>query len=370
MRIGIDARLWGEEENRGLGRYVKELILNLEKTANQDSFFIFLTKNNFDDYQPSAPNFQKRLWDVRWYTLKEQTSFQPLLRANLDLVHFPHWNVPYFFNQPFVVTIHDLILLESNRQRQATTLGHTRYALKFAGFKFILKNTLAKASKIIAISEGTKQIIQQFYPFTAPKIQTIYEGVTSLPANRAITMTDHNITKPYFLYVGSAYPHKNLEFLIKAFTEFNQKQNNAYQLVLVGREDFFYQRLKQTMNPILSSIIFWGQATDIELGALYQDATAFVTASLQEGFALPALEAMAAGLPVLASNIPCFREILGPAALYFNPKNTNNFTAQLNNLLANHDLRNQLIMAAQHQIQKFSWLKCAQETLAVYKNVL
>lgn len=369
MRIGIDARLWGEEKNRGLGRYVKELILNLERIAKEDSFFIFLTKENFDDYKPSASNFQKRLWNTRWYTLKEQINFQPLLKEKLDLVHFPHWNVPYFFNQPFVVTIHDLILLESNRQRQATTLGRIHYALKFAGFKLILNHTLKKAKKIIAISRSTKDSIVKYYPWTAKKIQVIYEGVTPLLTNHAITPTNHGITKPYLLYVGSAYPHKNLEFLIKAFSEFNQKQNNAYQLVLVGREDFFYQRLKRTIDSH-PSIIFYGQATDAELSALYQNATAFVTASLQEGFALPALEAMAASLPVLASDIPCFREILGSAALYFNHKNSNDFITKLNHLLSNPSLRNQLAVNAQNQIQQFSWQKCAQETLAVYKSVV
>ncbi|MDP3245299.1 MAG: glycosyltransferase family 1 protein [bacterium] len=377
MRIGIDARLYGEEENRGLGRYVKELVLNLEKIARDDEFFVFLTKKNFNAYQPSAPNFKKILWDVHWYTLKEQIPlFSPFakggLRRILDLVHFPHWNVPYFYNRPFIVTIHDLILFESNRSRQATTLGQTRYALKFAGFKMILNHALKKAAKIIAISQTTKNELTRRFAFTSNKTQVVYQGMSKLtappPHPNPLPRGERGISKPYLLYVGSAYPHKNLEFLIQAFNEFNANEGEKYQLALVGHEDFFYQRLKEkTKSP---QIIFWGKANDEELGALYQNAAFFISASLTEGFGLPPLEAFSLGTPAILSDIECFQEIMPGAAIFFDPRDKESLKKTLKNALNNPEIKTELLKSGRILQDRYSWPNCAKQTLALYHNAI
>lgn len=367
MKIGIDARLWGEKENRGLGRYVKELVLNLEKIAGDDEFFIFLTKKNFDAYQPSASNFQKRLWDVRWYSLREQISFQPLLKEKLDLVHFPHWNVPYFFNRPFIVTVHDLILLESKRLRQATTLGKTRYALKFAGFKLVLKHALKRAKKIIAISETTKRDIFHRFPSVACKIEVIYQGAPEIKPGSKEILTKFGVRPPYLLYVGSAYPHKNLEFLIKIFDIVNSEAKNKYQLALVGQEDFFYKRLKN--NTESKQIVFTGHLTDSELGAFYQNAEFFINPSLIEGFGLPPLEAVILGTPAIVSDIPVFHEILGKTATYFNPRSQNDLNDQLQKILKDDRIiRVNLLEHRQRIIEKYNWQKTARAILDLYKT--
>ena len=113
MRIGIDARFFGSI-GKGLGRYTQKLIENLEKIDNTNQYFVFLKEENFDEYQPKNPNFQKVLANFRWYTFSEQVKFPKLLRKyNLDLVHFPHFNVPILTPAKFVVTIHEA---EARRQ--------------------------------------------------------------------------------------------------------------------------------------------------------------------------------------------------------------------------------------------------------------
>ena len=100
MRIGIDARMLGE---RGIGRYIEQLILNLEKIDNENQYFVFLTKENFDKYNPTGFNFNKILADFKWYSFSEQISFPKLLKKyKLDLVHFTHFNVPISYNKPFI----------------------------------------------------------------------------------------------------------------------------------------------------------------------------------------------------------------------------------------------------------------------------
>lgn len=160
--------------------------------------------------------------------------------------------------------------------------------------------------------------------------------------------------KPYFLYVGNAYPHKNLEILIRA---------TPIPLVLVGKEDFFYKRLPHT-----ECTVFFGKASEEELQNLYTNATALVFPSLMEGFGLPGLEAMAVGTPVVCSDIPVFHEIYGDAALYFDPKNSEDISNKLQTIISDKKLAKLLVEKGKLQVKKYSWKEMARKTLEAYKN--
>ncbi|MCK4968549.1 MAG: glycosyltransferase family 4 protein, partial [Candidatus Aenigmarchaeota archaeon] len=180
------------------------------------------------------------------------------------------------------------------------------------------------------------------------------------------------INKPYFLYVGNAYPHKNLTKLLTAFKLFSQRQK--YQLVLVGKNDFFYQRLKTLAKQrnLLSqrSIIFTGFVPDDELAILYQQCQAYIFPSLYEGFGLPPLEAMAQQAPVIAARAGSLPEILGPAALYFDPQQESNIVQVMEQLVDDDSLKQQLIINGNQQIKKYSWTCCAQQTLSIYQQTI
>src|SRR3990172_6348218 len=129
MRIGIDARFFGSV-GKGLGRYTRKLIESIEKLDHVNSYFIFLRKENWPEYQPQKNNFTKVLADIPWYSLREQIQMPKILKKyGLDLVHFPHFNVPTFYGGKFVVTIHDLILF-SYPTKRATTLSPLTYFFK------------------------------------------------------------------------------------------------------------------------------------------------------------------------------------------------------------------------------------------------
>jgi len=181
--------------------------------------------------------------------------------------------------------------------------------------------------------------------------------------------------KPYLLYVGNAYPHKNLERLILAFKKLI-KEGLDYQLVLVGGEDYFYKKLKKHLNhfnqaersTINQKIIFPGFVSDKELGELYKSASLYIFPSLSEGFGLPPLEAMARGVPVVSSNATCLPEILGDAVIYFDPLDINDMAKQIKKALLGENLRKKLIKKGLEQIKKYSWKKMARETLAFYSK--
>ena len=248
MRIGIDARFCGPV-GKGLGRYTQKLVTHLEKIDQQNQYVVFLRRENWDVYQPTNQNFRKVLADYQWYSWPEQVQMPKLLRKqNLDLVHFPHFNVPLGYRGKFVSTIHDLILIQFPTKR-ATTLGPLLYKLKYFGYRRVINHAVKKSQSVITVSRYTKKQLVDFFGIKPDKIHVTYEassGVESgqLKMPESDFLLDYGITKPFLLYVGNAYPHKNLEGLLQAFRKFAD-QNNQYQLVLVGKDDYFYGRLRQ-----------------------------------------------------------------------------------------------------------------------------
>lgn len=373
MNIGIDARFFGSI-GKGLGRYTQKLVEYLEETDSKNQYFIFLRKENFDDYKPHNKNFQKVLADYAWYSFSEQFLFPKLLlKHKLDLMHFPHFNVPIFYRQKFVLTIHDLILIHFPTIR-GTTLSPLKYWVKYLAYKFVIKSAIKRARKIFAVSNFTKKDIVSTYPWAENKICVTYEACENSckisPKAPNFILEKYGIIKPYLLYVGNAYPHKNLETLIEAFEQVLGVIPDI-QLILVGKDDFFYARLRKFVKEKnVQNIHFPGFVTDRDLDFLYRFAAAYVFPSLYEGFGLPPLEAMAKGAPVVSSNHECMKEVLGDAALYVDAKNAKNLTKGLLEVLNSSDLRQNLIQKGYEQIKKYSWEKMTRETLEAYLDVI
>jgi len=381
-RIGIDARFYGPI-GKGLGRYTQELVDNIIKIDNENQYVVFLTKENFDKFKTENPNVKKVLADIRWYTLAEQILFPMILmKEKLDIVHFPHFNAPIFYPKKFIVTIHDLIVHKFPDER-ATTLNPFIYKIKLLFYKAVIWSAVKRAKKIIAVSNFTKQDIINEFKIDPDKITVIYEGVSTLSKKESkdeMNLDDnkillgYNINNPYLLYTGNAYPHKNLEKLIKVFFAIIKKYRNL-SLVLVGKEDYFYKNIKdfargQNLYNKLDKndfVKFLGYVPDSHLRILYKNAVVYIFPSYYEGFGLPALEAMVNDCPVLSSNKSSLPEVLGQAAVYFNPESEEEMQTQIESIINNGSMRQELISQGRAQIKKYSWEKCAAETLNIYK---
>lgn len=372
MRIGIDARFYGPI-GKGLGRYTQKLIENLEKIDRENQYFIFLKKENFDDYESKNENFQKVLADFRWYTFEEQIKMPFLLRKyKLDLVHFPHFNVPILYFGKFFVTIHDLILLRFPTIR-SSTLSPLKYRLKFLAYRMTISSAIYRAKKIIAVSNFTKEDILEKYPkIKKEKISVTYEACDDFcffnPKKYEELSLAYGIIKPYILYVGNVYPHKNPERLVYAMKDLKSKIPEL-NLVFVGGEDYFYRRLKELVKKEeLTNVIFSGFIPDYDLDAVFRNAFAYIRPSLHEGFELPGLEAMARGVPVIVSDYGCSREILGDSAHYFNGKSVSDIVRAIETVLKDKEVREELIERGYERVKKYSWKKMAKITLELYKN--
>ena len=171
------------------------------------------------------------------------------------------------------------------------------------------------------------------------------------------------------MYVGNAYPHKNLEKLIKAFSGMKAEEEKL-SLVLVGKADYFYDNLKKIVTEKkVRNVIFAGFVPDHDLDTVYKNARLYVFPSLYEGFGIPPLEAMAKGVPVAVSDIPCMREILGESVEYFDATDENVIKKTIQEVLQNEDLCQKLVRKGYEQIAKYSWEKMARETMEIYKKL-
>lgn len=375
MHIVVDARFVGPQQT-GLGRYTEELLKSLEKIDRQDRYTVLLRREALDYYRPRAKNFTTAEADFQWYTFGEQIGMLKVLRRlRPDLVHFCHFNVPLTYRRPFVVTIHDLIKDEFKGQ-ESTTRSRFVYTLKHRAYSWVSRHAILRSRYILTPSGASRQKILQRYRVPGDKVIVTHEAADERFARyRTLQVTDaerasltkkYHLKFPFLLYVGNAYPYKNLDRLLSALKLLPTPIN----LVNPCARSVFYDRLAAVAKQkgLADRVILPGFVPDEDLAKLYRLAVAYVFPSLSEGFGLPLLEAQMAGLPVVASNAPPLPEIGGDGALYFNPHDVNEMARQVERISKDEALRRQLIERGNANTKRFSWDRTAQQTLAVYQR--
>lgn len=359
-KIGIDARLYFQT---GVGTYIRNLLYYLQKIVPKNIFFyIYVMKNDFSKINFENKQFIKKEVSYPWHSVSEQMGFwQRLIRDNLDLMHFTYFSYPVLYKRPFVATVHDVTPLLF-RTGKASTKNPLLYQIKHFFFRHVLKNQIRNSSALITPSATVKkQLVNIYGEKYQSKIFPIYEGVDKelkkTKENRAL---EKQFAKPFFIYVGNFYPHKNVERLIKAFAHLKTET----ELILIGPNNFFAKHLLlYCFKSIKSKIKFYFNPTLADLVFFYHHAKALINPSLSEGFGLPLLEAAYFGCPIIASKIPVFQEILNGEYLTFNPYNVMDITAKLN-----FSLKNRLFSSSKNIIKKFSFAKMAKKTLKIYRQ--
>jgi len=364
------------------------LIRELEKLDTRNKYFILLREEDYLNLNFSNPRFKKVRAEAHWYGLKEQIVLPLVLKKiKPDLVHFLHFNIPFFYNKPFIVTIHDLTLLSFPTSR-ATTLNKLIYILKEGGYKMVISRALKKSKAVISVSKNTALDIRRHFPkINKDKIKVIYEGVgdskkediekyEKVPANlRRKRLKEVGIKFPYILHLGGAYPHKNLEKLIRSFKKtaeiYKKRRGKDIYLVLAGGDDYFFTRLKETAKKYhASKVIFPGfikPGRDLEY--LYQESLFCIFPSLCEGFGLPPLEALQRNKLVLASKNTCFPEILKKSAIFFNGKKEKDIAKTILNTLKNiKELEKEYIAKAPKTLKLYNWKKMAGGIIEIYEK--
>ena len=325
MRIGIDCRLWNES---GVGRYIRNLVHTLDLLDKKNEYVLFFLSKDLENAKVPV-RFKKVSVDVPWHTLREQIVMPGIfMKENLDVLHVPYINVPLFYPRKLVITIHDLIPLKFPNPK-ASKLPLPLYLIKLFFYYIILFIGIRKSFKILTVSKTAKEDILKTFKIRSNKVAVTY--------NFNLNLKIHSISKDkenYLLYVGNAFPHKNLHRLIRAYEIFVSRLAGrgakTPKLILVGKMDYFYEKLRDIIPlEMKAKIVFMGFCEEEKLEKLYRNSLAVIQPSLYEGFGYQLLEASFLGTMVVCSNIPVFKELASDTVLYFDPKDEEDMASKL-----------------------------------------
>lgn len=353
MKVAVDARMINMS---GIGTYIKNLIKN-------NCYDIALGRKEEIENVDKKVNTIK--FDSPIYGIKEQLKFpyKKLKKEKIDILHVPHYNVPIFYRGKMIVTIHDLTHLI------LPEFLPNKFAYIYA--KFMLWIAIKKATKIITVSQNTKNDILKMFKVNEEKIEVIYNGVGEefVKKNKddiQYLYKRFNIPrqKKIIMYVGNLKPHKNLERLLEAYSRIEERENTC--LLLVGKAFERYNILedKEKKLKIEKQVIHTGIVTQNELVDLYNLVDLFVFPSLYEGFGLPVIEALSCGTKVICSNNSSIPEVGGKYVSYFNPYDINDLKNKINEQLKNNKKTD-----CKEWIEKFDWKVNASKTKEILKKI-
>lgn len=369
MKIAIDARGINWYRGTGIGTYTDKVLKYLLKTDNRNYYHIYWSGESFGEFKQE--NSKIVMASKKHHRFFEQYYFpQNIREEKVDIYHVPQngIGISEFIDCKKIATIHDLI-----PYIMPETVGKG-YLLKFLRD---VPKVIELCDSLITVSEWSKRDILKFFPIDKDKIY-----VTPLAADdkykpldkekcRDFLEKQYNINKPFILYIGGFSPRKNVKLLITAFSKIYKELSKEYNLVIVGATRDQGQYLSEFSNnlELAAKIIFTGFAPEEHLPILYNGCDVFVYPSLYEGFGLPPLEAMNCGAPVITSNTTSIPEVVGNAGILINPYDENELMEALKELLNNDKLKEDYGKKGLERAVNFSWLKTAEKTLEIYKNL-
>jgi len=366
MIIGVDGNEANVEHKVGVSVYTINLLTYFRSQASKDvRFIIYLRKHPQSDLPSSNEYFT---YTVVWGPFLWSQVFLPvylwiykLLGGKLHVFFSPAHYIPRCCPFPTVVSVHDLSYLYFPNEFLKKDLYQLKNWTEYA---------LSKSVQIIAVSKTTKKDIMHEYTIPDNKIEVVYNGYENEIHPLPIPSPHTPHPTPYFLFIGTIQPRKNLEFLIAAFSFF-KKTHPKFKLILAGKKGWLYDNIfsQVTHLGMQDSIIFLGYITEEEKDNLYKNASAFILPSLYEGFGIPLLEAMAHNCPVLSSFNSSLPEVGGEACLYFDPKSRDDLVEKMNIITSDGALVRKLIAAGKKRIEIFSWEESGKNTLRILQSI-
>ncbi|MCK5084589.1 MAG: glycosyltransferase family 4 protein [Candidatus Pacebacteria bacterium] len=380
MIIGIDIRMLAQGTRSGIEEYTINLLSNMISLDNNIEYKLF-----YNGYKKTELEYDfLKLSNVQ---LKEFKIPNRILDASFQFLNYPKIDKmlekvdvffsPHIFSSSLskkcrtITTFHDLSF-ESYPEFYSTGKNYWHFLMN-------PRKQARKADQIIAVSKSTKDDLINIYNIKPEKIKVIYSGIDqeSRIKNQESRISKikkrYNLPDRYILYLGTLEPRKNIIGLIKAFEILNSRfkiPDSKFQLIIAGSKGWLYNDIFKTVenSPVKNDIVFTGFVDNKDKSALYSLADLFVYPSFYEGFGFPPLEAMAAGTPVVTSNFSSLPEAVGDAAIMVNPYNLDELAKGMEMVLTDEKLKNILIERGLEQIKKFSWQKCARETLKFMLN--
>ncbi len=365
MIIAIDASRAISDQPTGTELYSARIILHLAKIDTNTTYYLYSPKKPTGDLANLPKNF---VWKIvpfpkLWSQIRLPLA---LLADKPDVLFVPSHVIPFFCPvAKLVVTLHDVAYVVFPEAYSPFERWYQNFTARLA---------IDRAETIITPSEATKRDLIKVFQAVANQIVVIPHGFDPIHNNSTTSSTDTASLEPYFLTVGRLETRKNTGFLIRAFAKFKKDNPEAKdRLVLIGKPGYGYEAVEKIKNGLPLStrqaIIETGYVSNTERLAYLKASTAFVFPSLYEGFGIPILEAMAAGTPVITSDVSANPEVADDAAILIDPTSVDDLAHNLALLATDELTRSEIVKKSIVRAKHFSWEKMAKQTYDVLMKV-
>lgn len=358
-RVAVDLSILDRTQG-GTAVYARELVREFGRLSPGDIEILHLRGPRFVTRKNRFTKVLNLLIELTWIHVLLPLK---LARERIDLVHVPANVAPALSPCPVVVTIHDA---NFHRFPETYDPGYRCYG------NLAFRTAACRAIQVITDSAFSAKDLEEYFGANPGKVSVVHLGVSRNPA---IAEQVRPLHSPYVLFVGSLEPHKNARRLVEAFALFRASGEEVardYQLIIVGESGRDYEQVVDEISRhgLKDAVHITGRVTTERLEQLYRHAAIFAFPSLNEGFGLPPLEAMARGVPVVAAAAGSLPEVLGDAALYCDPFDPEDIARALSRIASDKLLRVRLSEAGSRHAEQFTWEKTALATLEVYREVL
>lgn len=365
MVIAIDASRAIRPQPTGTERYSARIIEYLAKIDQVNTYLLYTPTPPPDSFPKLPDNFHWKIIPFPRLWTHLRLSFA-LWRDKPDVLFVPAHVLPLYTPPKTIITIHDL----------AYEIFPEAYDGFSRWYNRISDSRAAKvATKIITPSQATRQDLIKFFQAEPNKIVAIPLAVDEPTAERVPVPTEIKKLGPFFLMVGRLETRKNTAHAITAFALLKEKYPELpHKLILVGKPGYGYETVRQTIESLpaklQSEVVEVGYTSSDDLKAYRQAATAFVYPSIYEGFGLPLLEAMAAGLPIIAGDSSSVPEVVDDAAILVNPVSIDELVAAMHTMATSDLSRKQIANRGRVRVKEFTWEKTARATLKVLEGAI
>lgn len=379
MKIGIEAQRIFRKKKHGMDMVALELIRNLQSIDSQNEYLIFVKPDMDDSVIKESENFKIIKLEGGFYPLWEQIALpRAAKKMGCQILHCTSNTAPIFSSIPLVVTLHDIIYMESSYFKILRGTGTLYQKFGNAYRKIFVPKIVRKSKKIITVSNFEKKRIGQFFGMgESDRLVAVYNGVSE-HFKRVTDQSElkrvkekYKLPDRYFFFLGNTDPKKNTKGTLQAYSDFLKLTGSDIQLVMLDYDQSELEKLLEEIGDkdLINRIVLTGYVVNTDLPSIYCQCELFLYPSLRESFGIPMLEAMGCGVPVITSNTSSMPEVAGDAALIIDPYKPEEITSAMVRIQSDNGLKSALIDKGISQASKFSWKAMAEHVLEIYREM-
>jgi len=362
-------------EKCGIGIYALNLVLKLYEMDKKNTYYLLIQNDDDSLGFINSPCFKiitvnSKIFRKFIFRCMLEQFYIPFLafRYKINVVHSIHYSFPLLLCAKRVVTIPDMTFFK---------FPERHLTVKRLYFRFFIYAASLLADKVITISNSSRNDYLQRFKAPPESIEVVYLGKsavfnTNLDKSRIdLVKKKYRICNEYILYLGTIEPRKNIQNLITAFDKFRKEVDGKFQLVIAGKKGWHYNGIFRMVEDLSlkEKVIFTGFVAEDEKPFLIGGAKIFVYPSIYEGFGIPVLEALSCGIPTITSNVSSLPEVAGDAAILIDPNSIDELGLSIKRLYNDGALYEQLRAKSVAQSSKFSWERCAYQTINLYNSL-